>query len=86
MVGLNTPCLNFDRLPDDNEGIVDEDLVTWVTMGVHHVPHSEDLPTTSTPGREASFYLHPYNYFPICPSMYSRDGVFIGEQVMLKLK
>ncbi|KAH9505402.1 hypothetical protein Btru_057179 [Bulinus truncatus] len=76
------PLVNFTAYHADNERIVDEgphtkDLVFWVTLGLHHVPHAEDLPVTASVGKELKFYLMPYNYFPECPSMSSRDALYI---------
>ena len=44
-------------------------------MGTHHIPHTEDLPVTATVGGHLSFFLLPYNYFPECPSVSSRDNI-----------
>ena len=52
-----------------------QDLVLWVTLGTHHVPHTEDVPVTPTTGGQLSFFLLPYNYHPRCPSVTSRDNV-----------
>ncbi|XP_064609557.1 putative amine oxidase [copper-containing] [Liolophura sinensis] len=71
------PVVNFQDFLDDNETIVDQDLVAWITMGVHHIPHTEDLPVTPTTGGHLSFFLSPYNYFPEDPSMASRSAVRI---------
>ena len=70
------PVLDFSRYVD-GENIEDEDLVAWVTMGMIHIPHSEDIPNTATPGSSASFLLRPFNYFDEDPSMASYDGVLI---------
>ena len=75
--GSDTSYVKFEDWIADDDNIVDEDLVAWVSVGLHHIPHSEDLPVVSTIGTEASFYLHPYNYFPESPSMASRDSVYM---------
>lgn len=74
----STKTINFQSFIDDDESIVDEDLVAWVTLGIHHIPHTEDLPVTTTPGKYATFHLIPYNYFSECPSMMSRDSVLMA--------
>ncbi|KAK3581496.1 hypothetical protein CHS0354_031831 [Potamilus streckersoni] len=45
----------------DNESIVNEDVVNWVTVGFLHVPTSEDLPMTVRV--ESGFMLKPFNFF-----------------------
>ena len=52
-----------------------QDLVAWVTIGVHHIPHTEDLPITPTVGAHRSFFLLPYNYFDEDPSMGSKNAI-----------
>ena len=47
----------------------------WITMGTHHIPHTEDIPVTPTVGGHLAFFLLPYNYFPECPSVSSRDNI-----------
>nr|KAI8755816.1 putative amine oxidase copper-containing [Biomphalaria glabrata] len=70
-----SPHVDFDSFLQDNESLVDQDLVFWVTVGVHHIPHTEDIPNTPTVGTQATISLMPYNYFPECPSVGSRDAV-----------
>jgi len=45
----------------DGEHIVNEDLVSWVTVGFLHVPSSEDIPMTL--GAHTGFTLKPFNFF-----------------------
>ncbi|XP_060064118.1 putative amine oxidase [copper-containing] [Ylistrum balloti] len=71
------PVVQFQHFIDDDESIKDEDLVAWVTMGLHHIPHTEDLPVTPSPGMDLSFYLLPYNYFTEDPAMASKSSVRI---------
>lgn len=75
--GMYSPVVDFAKFTADNESIENEDLVAWVTVGVMHVPHSEDIPNTATAANSASFYLRPYNFFDEDPSMASHDAVFI---------
>ncbi|RUS74888.1 hypothetical protein EGW08_017353 [Elysia chlorotica] len=74
------PVTDFSKFYEDNEKIVDEDLVFWITMGMHHIPHTEDLPVTPTVGNHLTFFLFPYNYFTDCPSMASRDQIRIQHK------
>ncbi|ESO96448.1 hypothetical protein LOTGIDRAFT_159859 [Lottia gigantea] len=69
------PIVKFADFIEDDENLIDEDLVTWVSLGMIHIPISEDLPLTQTPGKHLSFLLSPHNYFTEDPSMSSRDQV-----------
>ena len=70
------PVLDFSKYID-GDSIEQEDLVAWVTLGLMHIMHSEDIPNTATPGNSASFLLRPFSYFDEDPSMASYDGVVI---------
>ncbi|ELK32224.1 Amiloride-sensitive amine oxidase [copper-containing] [Myotis davidii] len=54
-----------------------QDLVAWVTVGFLHIPHSEDIPNTATPGNSVGFLLRPFNFFTEDPSVASRDTVIV---------
>ncbi|XP_062988362.1 membrane primary amine oxidase-like [Elgaria multicarinata webbii] len=60
----------------DNETIINEDLVAWISVGFLHVPHAEDIPNTVTIGNGVGFFLRPYNYFDDDPSVSSPDSVY----------
>ncbi len=62
------PLRQFDDYIN-GESLVQEDLVAWVTVGKLHLPSAEDLPVTSTPATEASFYIRPANYFDESPAI-----------------
>ena len=51
------PCLNFLDYLNNSEPLLDTDVVAWVTIGTHHLPTSEDRPTTATPGHRVNFLL-----------------------------
>ncbi len=50
------------------------DLVVWVTMGLQHVPRSEDIPLIYN--LYASFLIKPWNYFDRQEALYA--GTFDG--------
>ncbi|KAK6188975.1 hypothetical protein SNE40_005040 [Patella caerulea] len=74
------PVVNFQKYLDDNENIVDEDLVSWITLGTYHIPQTEHMPNTPTVGGHLSFMLTPFNYFEEDPSMSSRDAIRISPK------
>lgn len=54
-----------------------QDLVAWVTVGFLHIPHSEDIPNTATPGNSVGFFLRPFNFFNEDPSLSSFNTVIV---------
>ncbi|KAM9592743.1 diamine oxidase [copper-containing] [Trichechus inunguis] len=74
------PPVVFEEFLQNNENIENEDLVAWVTVGFLHIPHSEDIPNTATPGNSVGFLLRPFNFFPEDPSLASRDTVIVQPQ------
>ncbi|KAJ8404424.1 hypothetical protein AAFF_G00341970 [Aldrovandia affinis] len=71
-----TPAVDFSQFIEDNESIVDEDLVAWITTGFLHIPHAEDIPNTVTVGNGGGVFLRPHNYFNEDPSVDSPDAVW----------
>ncbi|KAG8009317.1 Amiloride-sensitive amine oxidase [copper-containing] [Nibea albiflora] len=71
------PVVSFEDYIRNNEDIVNQDLVAWVTVGFLHVPHSEDIPNTATPGNSVGFFLRPFNFFDEDPSLASRSTVIV---------
>ncbi|KAM3593474.1 uncharacterized protein V6R79_013681 [Siganus canaliculatus] len=71
------PVVSFEDYIRNNEDIINKDLVAWVTVGFLHVPHSEDIPNTSTPGNAVGFFLRPFNFFDEDPSLASRSTVIV---------
>jgi len=60
--GVPPQPMNFSSYIN-GEGVRNQDLVNWVTLGAFDVPTSESAPLTSINGRSLSFWLLPYNYF-----------------------
>lgn len=71
------PVIDFERFVSDNDSIHNEDLVVWLTLGAHHIPHTEDIPSTPTSFNKYSFHLVPYNFFTECPSVSSPNTIHI---------
>uniref|UniRef100_UPI00398F3058 diamine oxidase [copper-containing] n=1 Tax=Pristiophorus japonicus TaxID=55135 RepID=UPI00398F3058 len=74
------PTVSFENFIRNNENISNQDLVAWVTVGFLHIPHSEDVPNTSTPGNAVGFFLRPFNFFPEDPSVASRGVVIVRPE------
>lgn len=58
-----------DSLPNwvkADKPIANADVVTWYTMGFHHVPHMEDWPVMSTMWK--GIKLKPFNFFDSNPA------------------
>ncbi|KAK3550982.1 hypothetical protein QTP70_011457 [Hemibagrus guttatus] len=71
------PIVSFEDYIRNNENIVNQDLVAWVTVGFLHIPHSEDIPNTATPGNSVGFFLRPFNFFNEDPSLSSFNTVIV---------
>jgi primary-amine oxidase len=54
-----------------NRPIHDTGIVTWYSLGFHHVPHMEDWPVMSTMWE--GFTLMPFNFFSQNPAMTIRE-------------
>jgi len=67
--------LQFDDF-FDGEDINQTDIVAWVSIGMMHLPISEDIPTQALIGNTASIWIRPNNMFDEDPSM-SLKGTFI---------
>ncbi|XP_061080900.1 retina-specific copper amine oxidase [Conger conger] len=75
--GMLNPPVDFSTFIDDNENIMEQDLVAWVTTGFLHIPHAEDIPNTVTVGNGGGVILRPHNYFDQDPSVDSPDAAYI---------
>ncbi|CAL8292200.1 unnamed protein product [Lota lota] len=73
------PVVSFEDYIRDNENLENQDLVAWVTVGFLHVPHSEDVPNTATPGNSVGFFLRPFNFFDEDPSLASKSTVIVRQ-------
>lgn len=52
--------------------LMGQDIVTWFTMGFHHVPRMEDWPVMTTEWK--TIHIMPFNYFATNPAMTLRTG------------
>lgn len=61
------PLVNFAKF-FNSESTKQEDIILWFNLGMHHVPHSGDLPNTVMSTAQSSVMLTPHNYLPGDPS------------------
>ncbi|CAH7158687.1 amiloride-sensitive amine oxidase [copper-containing] [Phodopus roborovskii] len=57
------PPIVFKSFIQNNTNIEDKDLVAWVTVGFHNMPHFEDSANMTTLGNSAGFVLRPFSFF-----------------------
>lgn len=55
------PVVNFAKF-FDGENLEQEDIVLWFNLGMHHIPHTGDLPTTLMSTAQSSVVFSPHNY------------------------
>ncbi|KAK3690111.1 amine oxidase catalytic domain-containing protein [Podospora appendiculata] len=58
------PPINFADF-FNGESVRKEDVVVWLNLGMHHVPHTGDLPNTVMTTAHAGVQFMPSNYFDI---------------------
>nr|XP_018261712.1 uncharacterized protein I303_06153 [Kwoniella dejecticola CBS 10117]OBR83870.1 hypothetical protein I303_06153 [Kwoniella dejecticola CBS 10117] len=73
------PLVNFDKF-FDGEKLVQEDLVMWFNLGMHHVPHTGDLPNTVFTTAQGGMILAPHNYLLNDPSRQSSQQIRIDYE------
>ena len=54
--------VDFDKF-FNGENLEQEDLVLWMNLGMHHVPHTGDLPNTVYTTAHSAIVITPSNYF-----------------------
>ncbi|KAL8363430.1 hypothetical protein RB601_009280 [Gaeumannomyces tritici] len=62
------PLVDFSRFAADDEALVQEDVVLWLNLGMHHVPVKEDLPNTLTTTAHSGVRFVPSNFGETDPS------------------
>jgi len=56
------PPIDFSQF-FDGECLRNEDLVLWLNLGMHHIPHSGDIPNTVMTTAHTGIQFTPSNYF-----------------------
>lgn len=64
---VHDPIVDFDAF-FDGESLEQEDLVLWFNLGMHHVPHTGDLPNTVFTTAHSGLQILPLNYLAGDPS------------------
>ncbi|KAG2351273.1 hypothetical protein BDR07DRAFT_1445680 [Suillus spraguei] len=59
------------------ENITQQDLVTWINVGMHHLPASEDVPNTRTNTAASSFFLTPFQLLRLRRSIESANAILL---------
>ncbi|KZV72277.1 copper amine oxidase [Peniophora sp. CONT] len=62
----------------DGESLNQTDIVLWFNLGMHHVPHTGDLPNTVFSTAQGSMLIVPHNYLLHDPSRDSRQTVRVN--------
>jgi primary-amine oxidase len=73
---VTDPVIDFAAF-FNGEGLHQEDVVLWFNLGMHHVPHTGDLPNTVFSTAQGSMLIMPHNYLLHDPSRDSRQTVRI---------
>ncbi|ORY29317.1 putative copper amine oxidase [Naematelia encephala] len=62
----------------NGESLLQEDLVVFFNLGMHHVPHTGDLPNTVFTTAQSSMMITPHNYLLSDPSRQSTQMIRIN--------
>ncbi|KAJ1329863.1 diamine oxidase [Microdochium nivale] len=76
-VAIEDPPINFDKY-FDGDSLDQEDLVLWFNLGMHHMPHTGDLPNTVFTTAHSAMIISPFNYLAGDPSRASKQQVEIA--------
>ncbi|KAL8276662.1 hypothetical protein RQP46_010930 [Phenoliferia psychrophenolica] len=71
------PVIDFSKF-FNSENLEQEDLVLWANLGMHHVPHTGDLPNTVHTTAQSAIIISPHNYLLNDPSRASSQQVRIN--------
>lgn len=74
---VHNPPIDFNQY-FNSESLVQEDLVFWLNLGMHHVPHTGDLPNTVFTTAHSGITFSPLNYFDMDQSRQTVNMVKIN--------
>ncbi|KAH7393640.1 copper amine oxidase [Cadophora sp. MPI-SDFR-AT-0126] len=72
------PAVNFAKY-FDGESLDQQDLVVWFNLGMHHMPHTGDLPNTVFSTAHSAMTIEPFNYLPGDPSRATTQQIRINS-------
>ncbi|TWU71601.1 hypothetical protein ED733_003204 [Metarhizium rileyi] len=73
------PMIDFAKF-FDGESLDQEDLVLWFNLGMHHAPHTGDLPNTISTSAHSAFIIEPFNYLHLDPSRATSQQVRLNHK------
>ncbi|KAK4699567.1 hypothetical protein P7C70_g6693, partial [Phenoliferia sp. Uapishka_3] len=76
------PVIDFSKY-FNGESLDQEDIVLWFNLGMHHVPHTGDLPNTVHTTAQSGMIISPSNYLLNDPSRASSQQVRINYNVSM---
>ncbi|KAJ7159987.1 copper amine oxidase [Mycena crocata] len=71
------PLIDFEEF-FDGESLNQTDIVVWLNLGMHHVPHTGDMPNTVFTTAQSAFIISPHNYLLNDASRTSRQMIRIN--------
>jgi primary-amine oxidase len=71
------PPVDFSKY-FNSESLDQQDVVVWVNVGMHHVPHTGDLPNTVMTSAHGAVQFVPSNYFLGDPSVRAASRVRVN--------
>lgn len=74
------PAVDFSKF-FDGENLTQTDIVLWMNLGMHHVPHTGDLPNTVFTTAHSGIHIMPLNYLLGDPSRQTKNMVRINYNV-----
>ncbi|KAH7394285.1 putative copper amine oxidase [Pyrenochaeta sp. MPI-SDFR-AT-0127] len=79
------PLIDFDKF-FDHESLDQEDLVVWFNLGMHHIPHTGDLPNTVFTTAHSAMIIEPQNYLEGDPSRATTQQIRVsyGDSTTVK--
>ncbi|KAI7777849.1 hypothetical protein LA080_002972 [Diaporthe eres] len=72
------PVVNFAKV-FNGESLDQQDVVVWFNLGMHHMPHTGDLPNTLFSTAHSAITIEPFNYLPGDPSRATTQQVRINS-------